>query len=67
MKDFIVDGYCDVLLNFWRDKNYNFRKNTNFHIDLSKLKEGNIGLEVFAACFTSKGIQAFKKTIQLID
>ena len=67
LKDFIVDGHCDVLLNYWRDDNYKFSNNTDFHVDLPKLKEGNIGLEIFAACSASKGNEALKKTIKLID
>ena len=67
MGKLIVDGHCDLLLNYLRDENYMFEENTKFHIDLPKLKKANIALEVFAACPAIKGDKAFKKTIKLID
>ncbi|MGM0410574.1 MAG: dipeptidase [Bacillota bacterium] len=67
MRDYIIDGHSDVLLNYLRDKNYKFNKNTNFHCDLHKIKKGKIGLEVFAACSCLKGKDALVKTLNLID
>ena len=67
MNDFIVDGHCDVLLNYLRDENYNFKNNTKFQVDLEKMKKGNVSLEVFAACPSIRGDRALKKTIKLID
>lgn len=67
MVDFIVDGHSDILLNHLRDANYDFKKNTDFHIDLPKLKKGGVGLEIFAICSTLTGSKALKKTIQLLD
>lgn len=67
MRDYIIDGHSDILLNYFRDKNYKFNRNTNFHCDLNKMQKGNIGLEVFAACSCLKGKDALVKTLNLID
>ncbi|MGM0437558.1 MAG: dipeptidase [Bacillota bacterium] len=67
MKDFIVDGHSDVLLNYLRDENYNFKKNTKFQVDLPKMKKAKVFLEVFAACPSIRGDRALKKTIKIID
>ena len=67
MREFIVDGHSDILLNYLRDKKYDFKNHTDFQVDLPKLKEGNIGLEVFAVCSALKGDKALKKSLKLVD
>lgn len=67
MNDFIVDGHSDVLLNYLRDENYNFKKDTEFQVDLPKMEKANLLLEVFAVCPALSGDQALKKSIKLID
>jgi len=67
MENFIVDGHSDILLNYLRDDNYNFKSNTKFQVDLPKLKKANVMLEVFAACPSIRGDKALKKTIKIID
>ena len=67
MNHFIVDGHSDVLLNYLRDGNYNFKKKTKFQVDLPKMEEANLLLEVFAVCPALAGDQALKKSIKLID
>jgi len=67
MENFIVDGHSDILLNYLRDDNYNFKNNTKFQVDLPKMKKANVMLEVFAACPSIRGDKALKKTIKIID
>ena len=67
MNHFIVDGHSDVLLNYLRDGNYNFKKKTKFQVDLPKMEKANLLLEVFAVCPALAGDQALKKSIKLID
>ncbi|RCW51508.1 MULTISPECIES: dipeptidase [unclassified Halanaerobium] len=66
----IADGHTDMLLNFNRDKDFCFNKNNkNFHVDLPKLKEANIALEVFAV-FIEDGYfpeNALKRTLHYIN
>lgn len=66
----IADGHTDVLLNFNRDKTFNFDKNNdNFHVDLPKLKKGNIALEVFAIFIEDEYYpeNALKRTLHYIN
>ena len=67
MNNFIVDGHSDVLLNYLRDENYDFKNTTEFQVDLPKMKKANISLEVFAACPAIRGDRALKRSIKLID
>ena len=67
MENFIIDGHSDILLNYLRDNNYNFKNNTKFQVDLPKMKKANVFVEVFAACPSIRGDRALKKTIKIID
>lgn len=63
--------HTDTLLNKYKNKNYNFNNlNKDFHIDLSRLKEAEVKLIVFAIYaeenYQTKG-DGLKKTIQMID
>ncbi|MGM0601702.1 MAG: dipeptidase [Bacillota bacterium] len=70
MKYKIADGHTDVLLNFSRDDRFNFENNNEgFHVDLPKLKEGNIALEVFAVFIEDAYFpeNALKRTLHYIN
>lgn len=67
MKVFI--GHTDTLLNFKND-NYDFKlSNKNTHIDLPRLKKGNVRLQVYAVFVEPelKPYLALEKTLGYID
>jgi len=66
----IADGHTDVLLNFNRNKDFDFDKNNkNFHVDLPKLKKSNVALEVFAVFIEDEYFpeNALKRTLHYIN
>lgn len=70
MKKFTVDGHIDTLSNFFHQEDYIFsEKNPNFHVDLPRLKKGEIGLQIFAVFVETKNSTelGLKKTIIMID
>jgi len=70
MKDYIIDGHADTILNFFNKENYVFDKiNPDSHIDLPRLKEADIAIETFALCVEDEYIKKspIKRTIQLMD
>ncbi len=69
IKNFIIDGHIDTVLNMF-DSNYNFTSyNPDFHVDLPRLKKMKIGIEIFAVYVEEKykPYYAVERTIQLID
>jgi len=51
----IVDGHCDTVHNFLNPGEYSFhKKNSRGHVDLPRLKEGGVKVQVFAIYVESK-------------
>ncbi len=69
IKNFIIDGHIDTVLNLEKD-NYDFSTyNPSFHVDLPRLKKAGVGIEIFALYVEEKFKPHFavERTIQLID
>ena len=65
----VIDGHCDTILEIARKK-INFRKrNTKGHLDIPRLQEGGVNVQVFAIYIEDiyKPDRAIKRTLQLYD
>lgn len=67
---YTVIGHTDTLMNLMQADNYDFYKlNTNYHIDLPRLKKADVGIQVFAVFVEEKfkPYYAVQRTLQIID
>ncbi len=70
----VIDCHCDTAANFENPAENRFycfgERNNSMHIDLPRLKEGNVKLQFFALCLEAEGDNyqsAFQKTCALIE
>ncbi len=68
-KAIVFDGHCDTLLEIMNHKRSLGSKTSTGHLDIPRLKEGGIDIQVFAVFIEDiyKPDRALKRTLQLID
>ena len=65
----VIDGHCDTILEI-ANKKINFgKRNTKGHLDIPRLQEGGVNVQVFAIFIEDiyKPDRALKRTLQLYD
>jgi len=68
-KAIVFDGHCDTILEVMNHKRTLEKKSTTGHLDIPRMKEGGIDVQVFAVFIEDiyKPDRALKRTLQLID
>ncbi len=65
---FTVDGHCDTMLRVMNDPDFDFfAKNSSGHLDLPRLKEGGVNLQIMALFVEKrfKPFQALPRTLEM--
>jgi len=68
-KVIIFDGHCDTILEVMNQKRSLEKKSTNGHLDIPRMKEGGVDVQIFAIFIEDiyKPDRSLKRTLQLID
>ena len=68
-KAIVIDGHCDTILNIANKKVQIEKRNKKGHLDIPRLQEGGVDIQVFAFFIESiyKPDRAVKRTLQLFD
>jgi len=68
-KETVFDGHCDTILEITNHKRSLADKACNGHLDISRLREGGVDIQVFAIFVEDnyKPFNSLKRTLQLLD
>jgi len=68
-KAIVFDGHCDTILRIMNHKHSLVNRKSTGHLDIPRLKEGGINIQVFAVFIEDiyKQNNSLKRTLQLID